>query len=465
MNFTHTPLYQKSSARIPRHIRWILTAAFVIAPLHVLGTQAPYEQEFIITSYYSPLPDQCCYVKGGLEADKILNGQGIAGADGTPVFPGMLAAPPTYAFGTKVTLNGLGTFTVHDRGGAIQELPDGVHRLDIWAGYGEEGLARALAFGVQRVKGTVYPVGSLQPVTEFVFDTIPVSLDRLKQYLVAKSNLVAVRPKEGDTSLSVQLLQEHLSDLGYLREAASGYFGPATKQALEAFQKDQNLDGDGSILDQKTGASIMAAVKRAAADKPISGFVDQASSEAANQEAQRTLRFLGYYDGRTDGQYRDELFNAILHFQQDHQLVGTAENPGAGRIGPITLKEIEHTWNRKLVALHAEKYLLLNHVAVTIASRGDSLQSFLEEGYGGDEVRTLQRLLVERNFFPEEEVNGYFGPLTRDAVIRYQLSMGLIKHSSDNGAGIVGPATLTALNQEEQLEHYKLVRGEGLRVL
>ena len=52
--------------------------------MNAIGTDssAPYEQEFVITAYYSPQPNQCCYVKGGYVADKILNGEGHTTADG-----------------------------------------------------------------------------------------------------------------------------------------------------------------------------------------------------------------------------------------------------------------------------------------------------------------------------------------------------------------------------------------------
>src|SRR3989338_11176543 len=150
---------QKQKTPILPYRRLLLAVLFVtlIAPPGVAGVPAIEEREFVITAYYSPLPDQCCYVRGTYAADTLLNGKGIAGADGTAVYPGMIAAPKSYVFGTRVELPGIGVGTVHDRGGAINVLESGSHRLDLWMGYGEEGLARALAFGVQRLKGTVYP--------------------------------------------------------------------------------------------------------------------------------------------------------------------------------------------------------------------------------------------------------------------------------------------------------------------
>ena len=83
------------------------------------GYAASITQEFIVTAYYSPLPDQNFYLKGNYEAEKILNGNGTNGASGKPVFVGMIAAPKTYNFGTRIDFEGLGVGIVEDRGGAI----------------------------------------------------------------------------------------------------------------------------------------------------------------------------------------------------------------------------------------------------------------------------------------------------------------------------------------------------------
>ena len=52
-----------------------------------------YVETFIISAYYSPVVEQMKYVTGSYEGDIYLNGGGVHGADGTPVYPGMIAAP------------------------------------------------------------------------------------------------------------------------------------------------------------------------------------------------------------------------------------------------------------------------------------------------------------------------------------------------------------------------------------
>lgn len=425
----------------------------------------PYEQDFVLTAYYSPLPDQCCYVMGSYEADKVMNGEGVTGTDGTPVYEGMLAAPKSYRFGTRVVLPGLGTMTVHDRGGAIVELPNGAHRLDVWAGYGEEGLARALAFGVKRIRGTVYPLGSVQPGESFTVASLPAPLAILTPYITPRITLLSLAPAEGSHGPSVKMLQEHLRDSGYFSGAVTGFFGPETKAGLEAFIADYELGESAEELTERTAAYLIAAAKRSPLSDPFQTFIGPTSSPQAIREAQRILRFLGYYRGRTNGVYDDRLFAAILAFQQEQGLVGGAQSPGAGRIGPVTRTKAISLWRRALVARRAETLLTFKRIEEMVAKSGDVPARFLEQGDKGPSVKALQKLLVAKGLFPRDRVSGLFGPVTRDAVRKYQLQTGLIESEKSKGAGVVGPATLMTLKRERVQELYRLVRAEGWEAL
>ena len=95
----------------------------------VYAAEKPHTQEFVVTAYYSPVPKQCCYFRGSYDEEITFNGNGIRGSDGTDVYPGMIAAPDSYAFGTVIDLPGLGIGTVHDRGGRIIEWGEDVHRI------------------------------------------------------------------------------------------------------------------------------------------------------------------------------------------------------------------------------------------------------------------------------------------------------------------------------------------------
>jgi peptidoglycan hydrolase-like protein with peptidoglycan-binding domain len=96
----------------------------------------------------------------------------------------------------------------------------------------------------------------------------------------------------------------------------NGFFGPATEQALGSFYRDFEVAGDGKSLTESGSVFLQAFLERKDAKAPVATVVENASSAAAITQAKRTLRFLDYYDGRTNGNFDERLFAAILKFQQ-----------------------------------------------------------------------------------------------------------------------------------------------------
>lgn len=444
----------------------VLMGAFLCLPMGaVAASDGPQEQEFVVTAYYSPLPDQCCYVKGSLEADQMLNGNGTNAADGTPVYAGMIAAPSSYAFGTHIVLPGLGVFTVHDRGGAINEWDD-AHRIDIWVGSGEEGLARALAFGVQHVRGTVYMPAAIVPNDLFVLERLPAPADVLSPYLVQGNEFPSVYPTLGQKGLAVRSLQKQLQAAGYFDEEITGYFGPATQRSVRALIAEYVLNEPDDRWTPMSAAYAEAVilVKSRAQSVPVP-FVNADSSARDLAQAQRLLRSLGYYRGRTNGQYSATLRSAILAYQQQQRLVVGDTSPGAGRIGPLTRQHLTSAWQRKRVIAIAQTMLDRERIRLALAERGALIEQFLSEGSFGDSVRKVQELLADRGYFPREMINGSFGPLTKKSVLQYQLNRGIIGSAQDTGAGMIGPKTAAALTAEQVAVMYRMVQGEGWEVL
>ncbi len=430
----------------------------LVLPLQSIAQEA-HEQKFVITAYYSPLPDQCCYVKGSVKEDRILNGDGTHGADGTPVYPGMIAAPPSYAFGTRVALPGLGTFTVHDRSGAIQEGDD-AHRLDIWMGSGEEGLARALAFGVQEVTGTVYPPDVLQPAEAVALDLFPAPDAMLAGLLATNDGLIDVRPNLGEKGYSVRLLQEALTKTGFFTHAVTGYFGDVTEHALSLFVANMRLKEPSNKLTDRTAAFLLASlnVPKAMRELPI---VDATSTQSEMSTAQRILRGLGYYHGRTDGVYSDALKQAIIAFQKSESIITSDATPGAGRVGPQTRARLTELLTLRRVERQAEKYLSLMRIRTLLTERATLVTGLLQPGEQGEHVVTLQKRLASLGFFSTENINGVYGPLTQKSVTDYQLARGIVEKATEAGAGIVGFSTLRALQDEHIESIYRLVRTVG----
>lgn len=432
----------------------------VVSPIASQAQTEPYTQEFLITAYYSPKPDQCCYIRGNYEAEIMFNGQGIRGASGIEVHPGMMAAPLAYAFGTRIAIPGIGVGTIEDRGGRIIEWENGLHRLDIWMGEGEEGLARALQWGARRVTATVYPLGTDMPAESLSLASFPAPRSALSAAKKVETTLLTAFSTFGDQTHAVRLLQQALRDLGYFDHALTNTFGPVTRDALARFRHDYGMEGDGSTADDVTRAMIIAAQVMADASVPQLSIVGAGSEGASVNQAQRVLRYIGAYDGRTDGVYDDAMREQVLAFQLAHGVISSINEAGAGRIGPKTSETILRTWRQKETRRLQDD--VLRKMDLVRSLEKDLPARTLVRGDFGSDVRRIQQVLADVGFFPPDAINGNYGPLTVSALTDYQVSRSIIENHNAHGAGVFGPATRSVLFGEVvELSWLQIWQGTG----
>jgi peptidoglycan hydrolase-like protein with peptidoglycan-binding domain/3D (Asp-Asp-Asp) domain-containing protein len=359
----------------------------------------PYENTFTITAYYSPIEGQKRYIRGSLAADKKLNGNGVHGADGTPVFAGMIAAPKTIPFGTKMSIPGIGIVAVHDRGGAI--VPAGQRgtrfdRLDVWMGYGDEGLNRALRWGRRTVKVTVY--GLDDSVTESI------DLGSLSSAALPASTGSGLTFRNdygfGDQNDEIKEIKQKFSNLGYFQGAiddkfdeplyhgvvkfqldydivdnedqfGAGYFGPQTRVTLEKAMKGEKppVQETLTIMSVANAAdnSDQYAQNVQLAGNGLSFLAKDLQPGDSGQEVvelQTELKKLHLFGLEPTGFYGEVTAHAVFKFQQSRLLVGDLTSPGAGVFGPVTRQELMALVNsrietRKIIASGPEKRNLL----------------------------------------------------------------------------------------------------------
>lgn len=451
---------------------------------------------FMVSAYYSPLPDQRFYIRGSYEADKRLNGRGTNGADGTPVYVGMLAAPKTYAFGTRINLFGLGIGEVHDRGGAIVAGRN-YDRIDVWMGRGEEGLSRALNWGMRLIEGEVYDAASEIPSGidfTWVSSTLPAStISRMQARNLLNPETFAKPITQLSSKQDISGLQEALRLFGYYHGEVNGTYGKETSEAVLTFQLDE-----GVILNDKvTGAGLFGPKTRQALKSKIENFNSRVTKEQnrlrENLKAlsvglgkksqgnevvrlQQMLWELGYYKGELNGKYDSGTMDAVLAFQKEYDVVQNDWEKGAGYFGKKTHEALVSAVDQKAKRLtqypqemqgwvpakiDLPKLANLNFVPETQKNPRICLtckletyvpapvQSFTQDlglNDKGEEVKKLQNILIKEGYLSKELNTATFGIKTQEALIRFQLEKGIIKKAEDRGAGQIGPKTRAALN-------------------
>ena len=300
------------------------------------------KKTFRISAYYSPLPGQKKYLRGNYAAEIRLNGNGTNGADGTEVYHGMIAAPKNYPFGTKIFIPGFGIRTVHDRGGAIVNAGQRGQqhdRIDIWMGYGDEGLEKALAWGMRTIEGIVLPNETLENVNFYW----------LNSAVIVKNSTMEF----GSSGNSVKLLQQNLKNLGFFSEEITGFFGNETKKSLIEFQiahhiiSSENETGAG-IFGPKTSRKLSQQIaqnkisntdSKNQFDPFFSKKIAFGEKNDSVKLLQQNLKNLGFFSEEITGFFGNETKKSLIEFQIAHHIISSENETGAGIFGPKTKKE------------------------------------------------------------------------------------------------------------------------------
>lgn len=140
-----------------------------------------------------------------------------------------------------------------------------------------------------------------------------------------------------------------------------------------------------------------------------------------------------YPDGLITGYFGSKTQAAVKRFQATHGL------PQVGRVGPLTRTKLAEVFGGTPAPAPAP--------APTPPTGAVTLSRSLNLGAEGDDVRSLQEFLAkDLELYPEGRVTGYYGPLTRLAIQRFQERHG-IAGPGVPGYGSVGPKTRAKLNE------------------
>ena len=437
----------------------LLIALILILPSLVMAQS----RTFTITGYYSPLPDQDYFLTGSYESEIRLNGNGTHGADGTPVYPGMIAAPSVYEFGTKVCIPSFGCGTVHDRGGAIVKKGErdlARHdRLDLWMGYGTEGMRRALAWGVQHLDCEMSPAGTV--LADSVNFTVPLPLVQILK--LSKGTAFHSNLSQGDKGEEVEKLQTALRRLGiYLGNITSEY-DLDTKQAVLNFQIKffvlrSEKDLGAGRLGPKTRAKLTSELAKIDTQKKIRELWESFEFEAGMSRGHRSAEVVKLQQVLV----QQELLNvsptgffgplteaALMEFQLQEGIIDTKFPLGAGRVGERTQVCLNEILNKERIERKVERKVLAqakkeNVRFALLVEENAHFQLAARIAKADSSVETLQIVLAKLGYF-DHMPTGKTGPLTRASLKRFQVDFGVIPTARSFGAGVFGPGTRAKL--------------------
>jgi len=229
-----------------------------------------------------------------------------------------------------------------------------------------------------------------------------------EQFIVTRSL------QEGMTDTDVVVLHQELKLLGYYSGALTETFTSVTREAVRSFQNDKGISPTG-VADVATRKALAASVQLL---PPTITSASSSLSLGARGEAvsilQQKLKELGFFSSDVTGYFGPITQKAVIAFQSANGI------EPIGIVGPKTLAALD---------------------SAGTPSVGPSFlfTKYLQLGMQGSEVRELQLLLASQGYF-EAEPTGYFGLITRAAVISFQNEKGI------EPLGIVGPKTRAALN-------------------
>ena len=188
-------------------------------------------------------------------------------------------------------------------------------------------------------------------------------------------------------------IQYRLYNLGYLTESGqiNGNFDAVTDTAVKKMQEVNHLTIDGTVG--------QATINLLYSDEVKANIIALGEHSDIVKKYQNRLIALGYLSGEADGNFGLSTQNAIRAFQSRNDQVVD------GYLGPDTRNILD----------------------------SDSAKPFgMRLGEQSSDVQNMQKLLVKYGYLSSDKASGYFGELTKEAVLSFQRTNGL---AADGTAG------------------------------
>ncbi len=264
--------------------------------------------------------------------------------------------------------------------------------------------------------------------------------------------------KSGSEGADARTVQRRLKELGYYTGKTDGIFGKGSVDALKRFQTANGLLPDGKAGKTTYAILFSSKAKTAAEAEPtaepevIATPVPTPEATAAISITWNTLRpgdsgqqvsqlqealvQLGYLSGKPDGKYGAKTEEAVKAFQKANGLK-------VDGLAGIATQKLLFGGNAKAASGKSASATATLKVAEAKATAtpkpGTASSGSLRQGDSGEEVRELQRKLIQLGYL-SGNADGIFGRKTTAAVIAFQ------KANDLKADGIAGSQTQGKLN-------------------
>ncbi len=229
--------------------------------------------------------------------------------------------------------------------------------------------------------------------------------------------------RQGATGADVTALQNALLKAGVkVPGGADGFFGPATKSALTAYQSRAGLATSGEV-DAATAASLgmtTPAATTPAATSSTAALSVGARGDSVKELQSALMKFGVFVPGGADGVFGPATKTAVSNFQRWNGLAVS------GNVDSATAKKLGLGSGSSTPAAVA---------APTPAASSGSFVG-MKTGARGDNVKVLQRALIASGIAVRGGADGVFGPMTAAALTSYQQANGLTANGVVDAAAV-----------------------------
>ncbi|HYE01169.1 MAG TPA: peptidoglycan-binding domain-containing protein [Alphaproteobacteria bacterium] len=226
----------------------------------------------------------------------------------------------------------------------------------------------------------------------------------------------------------VTAIQDKLRERGYYNGPSNGYVDPQTRQAIQRYQIDAQLQATGLADPELLNHLNFAPRVTARASAPI----PSAAPAPTIRNAQELLKAKGYLLSAVDGKNGPKTRAAVRNYERD---------AGLPVDGVVDAQLMQHLATGSVQpAGYAAPMATPAPAAIPVIAPPPQSASVGQPGYGDPYVSRAQELLRQRGYY-SGPITGIEDQGTRDAVIRYQQQYGL------QATGRVSPDLLTQLGR------------------